>query len=122
MYQNKYYKEAVACVKDRVLPAQRELYERAGRDFDVVYGRMMNQGIYFGRVIEPNHSYELGYHQCTCPKVLGGTVTSPDHCECTRQSILYILHELAPDKHFQVDILSTILRGGDKCRFKIVVE
>lgn len=122
MDKNKYYNQAVDCVKDYVLPAQREMYERAGKDFDVIYGSLMNNDMYFGSIIEPRHVYELGYHRCTCSKVLDGTCTSPEHCECTRKSILFILNKLAPDRKFEVEILSTILRGGDKCRFKIVVE
>ena len=122
MDKNKYYNQAVDCAKAYVLPAQRELYEIAGKDFDVIYGSMMNNDMYFGSIIEPGHVYELGYHRCSCPKVLDGTCTSPEHCECTRQSILFIFNELAPDRKCEVEILSTILRGGDKCRFKIVLE
>lgn len=29
----KYYEQAVACVKDYVLPAQRKLYEKCGSNF-----------------------------------------------------------------------------------------
>lgn len=35
---NKYYEQAVACVKDHVLPAQCKLYEKCGGNFDVIYG------------------------------------------------------------------------------------
>lgn len=67
------------------------MYEKCGRNFDIVYGNDMNNGSYTGKVIEPGHIYELGYPKCTCSKVLSGEVTDPEHCECTRQSILYIL-------------------------------
>lgn len=122
MDENPYYSQAVACVKDKVLPAQKEMYERAGKDLDVVYGSLIDNDMYFGSVIEPKHVYELGYHRCTCPIVLDGTCTSPEHCECTRQSILFVLNELEPGRNFQVEILSTILRGGSICRFKIIAE
>ena len=36
--KEEYYDQAVACVKDHVLPAQRELYTSCGADFDKVYG------------------------------------------------------------------------------------
>lgn len=78
------------CVKDYVLPMQRRMFEECGRDFDRVYGEAMNSDAYTGKMIEPGHVYELGYPKCTCQKVLSGEVTDPKHCECTRQSILYI--------------------------------
>jgi hypothetical protein len=93
MDKNKYYNQAVACVKDHLLPVQKEMYERAGKDFDVIYGSLMNNDMYFGSIIEPRHVYELGYHSVPARK-----------------------------RWTEVEILSTILRGGDKCRFKIVVE
>ena len=73
--KEEYYDQAVACVKDHVLPAQRELYRSCGGDFDKVYGEAMNGNGYFGKVIVPGHVYELGYEKCTCPKVLSGQIT-----------------------------------------------
>ena len=115
----KYYDQAVTCVKDRVLPTQRKLYQACDGDLDRVYGGAMNGNGYFGKVIEPGHIYELGYEQCTCPKVLSGKVTDPEQCECSRQSILYILSCLEPDSKFEVDVLETVLRGAEHCRFRI---
>lgn len=62
----KYYEQAIACVKDLVLPMQREMYEKCGRNFDVIYGEAINNDMYMGKVIEPGRIYELGYHKCTC--------------------------------------------------------
>ena len=115
----KYYEQAVMCVKDDVLPAHRALYESCGGDLDKVYGEAMNNEFYTGKVLEPGRVYELGYHKCTCQMVLSGSVRDPAHCECTRQSILYILKELNPNCHFEVEILETVLRGSQHCRFRI---
>ena len=114
-----YFEQAISCVKDYVLPMQRQIYEKCGGDFDRIYGEAMNSDLYVGKVIEPGHIYELGYHKCTCPKVLSGMVRDPEHCECTRQSILYILHQLELSGMFEVDILETVLRGSGHCRFRI---
>ena len=46
-------------------------------------------------------------------------VLNPDHCNCSRQSILYILSHQEPDSEFEVDILDTILNGAEHCRFRI---
>ncbi len=114
-----FYEQAVACVKDHVLPAQIELYQSCDGNLDKVYGEAMNGNGYFGKVIEPGHIYELGYDTCTCPKVRSGRVTNPEQCECSRQSILYILSCLEPYSKFEVEILETVLRGAEHCRFRI---
>ena len=93
----KYYDQAVACVKDYVLPAQIKLYQFCDGNLDRVYGEAMNGDGYFGKVIESGLAYELGYEKCTCLKVLSGKVNDPEQCECSRQSILYILSCLEPD-------------------------
>ena len=72
--KDKYYEQAVTCVKERVLPVQMELYRACNGDLDRVFGGVMNGNGYFGKVIEPGHQYELGYEKCTCPKVLSGKV------------------------------------------------
>ena len=117
--KDKYYEQAVTCVKGTVLPAQIKLYKSCGGDFDKIYGEAMNGNGYFGKVIEAGHIYELGYEKCTCPKVQSGQVTDPNQCNCSRQSILYVLNCLEPNSTFEVEILETILRGAEHCRFQI---
>ena len=117
--KEKYYDQAVACVKDHVPPAQIKLYRSCDGDLDRVYGEAVNGNGYFGKVIESGHVYELGYEKCTCQKVLSGKITDPEQCECSRQSILYILSCLEPDSRFEVDVLETVLRGAEHCRFRI---
>ena len=117
-----YYDQAGACVKNSVLPAQRRLYQSCDGNLDRVYGEAMNGNGYFGKVIEPGHIYELGYEKCTCRKVLSGQVTDPDLCNCSRQSILFILGCLEPDSRFEVEILETVLRGAEHCRFRITKD
>ena len=56
--KDKYYEQAVTCVKDTVLPAQIKLYESCGGDFDKIYGEAMNGNGYFGKVIEAGHISE----------------------------------------------------------------
>lgn len=105
-----YFEMAVSCVEDYVLPMQRQIYEKCGGCFDRIYAEAMNTDLYTGKVIEPGHVYELGYRKCTCPKVQSGAIKEPEHCECTRQSILYILDRLEPASVFEVEILETVLR------------
>ena len=63
--------------------------------------------------------YELSYHSCACPKVLSGQISNPEQSECSRQSILYVLSQLEPNSSFQVEILESVLRGNEHCKFRI---
>ena len=40
--KDKYYEQAVTCVKDRVLPVQMELYRSCSGDLDRVYGEALS--------------------------------------------------------------------------------
>ena len=126
----RYREEAIECVKDHVLQIHKQIYAKYEGNFDRIYtegynnnsytGRVgYNSKSYTGRVIEPGKVYELSYLECTCPKVKCGLRNHPQQCECSRQSILYILSQLEPDSHFEVRIENTILRGSDRCTFRI---
>ena len=122
---NKYYmnmryrEEAIECVKDHVLQIHKQIYAKYEGNFDKIYTEGYNSKSYTGRVIEPGKIYELSYLECTCPKVKYGQRNHPQQCECSRQSILYILSQLEPDSQFDVRIENTILRGSDRCTFRI---
>ena len=45
--ENCYYAQAVDCVKNSMFPVQSEIFEKSGRDFDVVYGKYMNNDMCF---------------------------------------------------------------------------
>lgn len=97
-----YREEAIECVKDCVLPNHQHIYAKYDGDFDRIYSEGYNSKSYQGRVIEPGKVSELSYP------------------ECSRQSILFILSQLEPDSRFDVRIVNTKLRGGDRCTFRIV--
>ena len=114
-----YREEAIKCVKDCVLPIHQQIYAKYNGDFDRIYAEGYNSKSYQGRVIEPGKVYELSYLECSCPKVKCGLRSNPEQCECSRQSILFILSQLEPDSRFDVRIENTILRGGEQCTFRI---
>ena len=115
----RFREEAIECVKDHVLQIHKQIYAKYEGDFDRIYTEGYNSKSYTGRVIEPGKIYELSYLECTCPKVKCGLRNHPQQCECSRQSILYILSQLEPDSQFDVRIENTILRGSDRCTFRI---
>ena len=114
-----YRKEAIECVKGNLLQMHKQIYAKCNGDFDRIYTEAYNNASYMGRVIEPGKEYELSYLECSCPKVKRGLRSNPEQCECSRQSILFILSQLEPDSQFDVRIENTILRGSDRCTFRI---
>lgn len=117
-----YKNKAIRCVKDTVLPLQRGQFEACGRCLDEQYKRFRNTEFLIAKILEPSRVYETGYPACVCPEMTDGGVTDPAHCECSRQSILYILGELMPEKSIEVEIIETVLGGAPTCRFKATVE
>lgn len=114
-----YREEAIECVKDEILPLHKKLYDKYQGNFDNIYTHEFNNEFYMGKVIQPGKVYELSYLECTCPMVKNGLIKNPKHCECSRQSIIYILSQLEPKNIFEVQTINTILQGDDRCTFRI---
>ena len=113
---------AVKCVKDKVLPELRRQFEECGCDLDRQYEKYGRSEYFFADIIERGHIYELGYPRCLCPTVEAGFTSLPVHCECSRESIIYVLETLLPEKNIQVRKLHTVLDGAKECRFRVTVE
>ena len=112
---------AEACVRDGVLVELRRQFEECGCDLDRQYAKYGRTPYFFADVIEPGKVYEMGYPHCLCPQVEAGFTAVPTHCECSRQSILYVLQELLPGRVIEVETLGTVLAGGKECRFRVMV-
>ena len=117
-----FQEEAIECVKYSVLPMHKQIYDKCKGNFDRIYAEAYNNKSYSGKVIVPGKVYELSYLECSCPKVKCGIRSCPEQCECSRQSILYILSQLEPNSIFDVQIVNTILRGSDRCTFRITKQ
>ena len=117
-----YRPSAVNCVKDVVLTELRRQFEECGCDLDRQYVKYNRSEYFFADIVEPGRVYEIGYPRCLCPQVEAGFVNAPTHCECSRQSILYVYGELIPDKTVRVETLRTVLAGDSECRFRVTVE
>lgn len=117
-----YKDKAIHCVKDTILPMQREQFEACGRCLDEQYRRYGNTEWLSAKIIEEGRVYEIGYPKCVCPDVASGLVKDPSHCECSRQSIMYIIGNLLPGKRIGVEIMETVLGGADQCRFRVTVD
>ena len=108
--------------QDVVLAELRRQFEECGCDLDKQYAKYNRSEYFFADIVEPGRVYEIGYPRCLCPQVDAGFVVAPTHCECSRQSILFVYEELIPDKTVRVETLGTVLEGASECRFRVVIE
>jgi hypothetical protein len=113
---------AARCATKYVLPSLKGRKERYKSNLDLFFSEQENSEYAFQRVIEKGHVYEMGYPRCLCFMHDWGFAQSKTHCECSRQSILFVLQELFPDKDFSVETIDTVLGGADKCTFRVMVS
>lgn len=115
---------AESCVKRYVLAEQRRQFDECGGDLDLQYQKYGRGEYFFADIIEKGHVYEIGYPtaRCICPMVMSGMAASSAHCECSRQSMLYVLKTLLPEKDIKVQLLHSVLTGDTECRFRVIVE
>jgi len=36
--------------------------------------------------------------------------------------MIYVLENMMPEKHIEVEIIETVLSGAEKCRFKVTID
>ena len=115
---------AEGCVKRFVLAEQQRQFDECGKNLDLQYEKYGKTPYFFADIIEKGHIYEIGYptSQCLCPMVSSGMAQSPVHCECSRQSMLFVLKTLLPEKEIKAELMHSVLTGEKECRFRVVVE
>ena len=94
-------------------------YEKANGDMDVFFSEANELPGVRCETIEKGSVYDLYFMECTCGLHKQGYVSTPLLCECSKQSILYVLQSLWKDRTFQVTICESILRGSLHCRMRI---
>ncbi len=113
---------AVNCVSKYVLKELQRQFDECNGNLDLQFTKYGRSEYFFADIIESGHVYEIGYPRCLCPVVESGFAQSAVHCECSRQSCLYVFHTLMPDKDIQVTTLHTVLSGEKECRFRVVIS
>lgn len=122
-YREKIYRPcAINCVSGGVFEDNKKQFEECNKDIDLMWEKYPETEYYFRKIIEKGHIYEMGYPRCLCSFVGEGICNNPCHCECSRQSIIYILTKLMPDKKITVETIETVLGGAKQCRFRITIE
>ncbi len=107
------------CVQCGTLQVYKDLYEQVAGDLDRFFAIADEQPGVRCETIEKGSVYNLYFIECTCGLHKQGYVSTPLLCECSRQSILYVLQSLWKDRTFQVTICESILRGSLHCRMRI---
>ena len=106
-------------MKCGTLQIYQELYEKANGDLDTFFSEADKLPGVKSKTIEKGSVYHLLFMECTCMLHRQGYVSTPLLCECSKQSILYVLHSLWKGKTFRVTICESILRGNQHCKMRI---
>lgn len=106
-------------MKCGTLQIYQKLYEKANGDLNTFFEEADRLPGVRSEIIEEDSIYHLYFMECTCMFYQQAYVSTPLLCECSKQSILYILHSLWKDKKFSVSICESILRGSPYCKMQI---
>lgn len=111
-----------ACARPVILPTYRALLEEAGGAdaFFTLVGRRIN-GV-ATQCVTADAVYDLLYPRCGCPLYEEGGVEDPALCECSRQSLLWLMRELFPDRDPAVEVLESVLCGNPRCRLRVTLR
>ena len=112
---------AEQCAQGYVMGELRRQFVECGSDLDRQYEKYGSSDYFFADIVERGRVYELGSPRCLCPRVADSFACPPGHCECSRQSIVYVLETLLPEKTIQVELMHTVLTGAKECRFRVTV-
>ena len=116
----------VACGKACSDSYSKERYEKAWnatKDIHLFFEELKK---YFGELgfteIVRGKEYEIRYSDCYCDLYRKGYVKTGCLCECSRQSMLYNLSSLWPEKKVKVELLDSVIRGGKQCILHISIQ
>lgn len=109
------------CADSGIIKMYEEQFIENGQDLDAFFISFRDNQYVGGIVIEAGRIYEITFPDCYCDLYTLGYVNSDYICECSRQSIIYVMNTLKPDTKFHVEKLSTVIGGDKECRFRITV-
>lgn len=117
-----FYECGKNCVKQGTLDFYRQIYESASGDLDVFFQQVNEVPGLEAEILQPGHTYCFSFGSCSCALHTQGYVNTPQLCECSRQSVLFVLQSLWPEKKFSVELRASILRGDAACCLEISVQ
>lgn len=111
-----------SCVRQGIFSIYQELYNQANGDLDQFFTQANELPGVRCEIVESESVYHLYFESCTCELCQKGYVSTPLLCECSRQSILYVLSELWRNRYFRVTLCHSILQGAYDCKMQIETE
>lgn len=106
------------CVHPNLIHMVRDLYQEVN-DIDVLIERMNEKGIGGGHLRREQDKIYASYDRCYCGHVSNYNEKVPDeYCNCSRGWFLE-LFEQTLKVPVKVELVNSIVKGGDKCEFVI---
>ncbi len=107
------------CADTGVLQSYLKLYRTVNGDRNEFYNRLGEIGNVRGEVVIPDKEYLIYFPECVCDIHTAGGVNTPNLCECSKQSIIYVGKSIWNKSVFHVEQVETILSGDAECKFRI---
>lgn len=113
---------AKCCADTGILQSYLKLYKTVNGERDAFYSRLNEIGDVRGEIVVPNKEYFICFSKCGCDIHNDCNINTPNLCECSKQSIIYVGKSIWTDSKIRVEQVETILSGDTKCKFKVIFE
>lgn len=110
------------CAETGIIKLYKDIYDKSCNNLDMFFSKYINNMKYVGgKVISPGEIYEITFPDCYCDLYNKGFVETDAICECSRQSILYVMRTFNPELEYEVEKVTTVLNGDKECRFRVTI-
>lgn len=109
------------CAETGIIKLYKDIYDKSCSNMDGFFLKFDDMKYIGGRIISPGKTYEITFPECYCDLYTKGYVQTDTICECSRQSILYVLKTLNPELEYDVEKISTVINGDDECCFRVTI-
>lgn len=110
------------CADTDVLQSYLKLYQTVNGNRDEFYTRLSEIGNVRGEIVVSDKEYFIYFPECACDIHTAGGVNTPNLCECSRQSIIYVGKCVWSGSKIRVEQEETILSGDTLCKFRVVFD
>jgi hypothetical protein len=108
-----------ACAAPEMLPLYRAILEKT----DETHAFFMTVDAEVGGVavetVAHGRTYDFVYDRCLCPLHTEGGVEDPMLCECSRESLAWLMRTLFPSYAPSVELLESVLCKDARCRLRV---
>ena len=109
------------CAETGIMKIYKDIYDKSCNGLDGFFSKFDDMKYIGGKVISPGRIYEITFPECYCDLYIKGYAQTDVICECSRQSILYVLKKLNAELKYEVEKISTVINGDKECRFRVTI-